>query len=69
MSRPTNIKPFVAIKPYQTDDDVAFGFWNDALQAYELGDGDVYTNDQMCRVWGCAATFLTWTEMENKFKP
>lgn len=69
MNEPPNKKQFVVIKPYQTDDDLAFGVWNELLNAYELGDGDVYATDQLCRVWGCAVTFLTWTDVENKFKP
>jgi hypothetical protein len=67
MSEPANKKHFVVIKPYQYDGDVAFGFWNSSFKAYELGDGDCYTIDQLKESWS-DAKFLSWTEMENKFK-
>lgn len=63
----TAIKPFVVIDPYQFEGDIAFGVWDEKFNKYELGDGDIYSADELARVWP-DAVLLTWSELEARLK-
>jgi len=59
-------KPFVIIDPYQFDD-LALGVWSDELKAYLFGDGDYYSESEL-KIYWTHATFLSWSELEERIR-
>ena len=63
-----NQKPFIIISPCQFDGDLALGVWHDEYKGWLLGDGDIYTPENLHKIWGDAARELTWSELEAILK-